>query len=206
MADDDDDPSSGEPEPEAAPRHVVRLRPPTWFIVVLALGWMLAVRLEMTTNYVARGRLEAWSLIVAGIIGTLAGLRFVTKRPDDDAPQAPWRIRRWRFVVVFVLTVPVSIPAANGFLAVVNRVGVTTETVRVSCTTTKLESRARMSGGRSAMIRYWCTMPDGQSIGGRAPEELPAEPGKPLIIPSVRGRLGVWIRVGPPEPVEGGKP
>ena len=76
------------------------------------------------------------------------------------------------------------------------------DVVRVRCRATRLEMRIRPNGGgRRPIVHYTCMMPDGRSLSGRAPEVLlPAEVGQTLVIPSARGRLGVWLRVGPPEP------
>jgi hypothetical protein len=49
-------------------------------------------------------------------------------------------------------------------------------------------------------------MPDGQTLSGHAREDLPAEVGKPIIIPAARGRLGVWLRTGAPEPLAAASP
>ncbi len=197
-------PSAEAPEPREPPQGtVIRIAFPRWAVVLVAIGWLLALRLEMTRDYVGRGRLELMGLAAASVFALVNALRFVViPRAEDEAPPTRTAIRG-RFVVVFMMSWVVSLPPLYGLLGLVNSVGVMDDVVRVPCRATRLEARLRPNGGggRRPVVHYTCMMPDGRSLAGRAPEVLlPAEVGKPLVIPSARGRLGVWLRVGAPEP------
>ena len=141
-------------------------------------------------------------LAAATLFALINALRFVVlPRTEDEAPPTRTAIKG-RFIVVFMMSWVVSLPPLYGLLGLVNSVGVMGDAVRVRCRATRLEARLRPNGGgRRPVVHYTCIMPDGRSLAGRAPEVLlPAEVGKPLVIPSARGRLGVWLRVGAPEP------
>ena len=56
-----------EPPPQ---RTVVRVPFPRWALVLVAIGWMLALRLEMTRDYVGRGKLELMGLAAATVFAT----------------------------------------------------------------------------------------------------------------------------------------
>jgi hypothetical protein len=194
---------SGDDEIEPPPqRTVVRVAFPRWAIVLVAIGWMLAIRLEMTRDYVGRGKLELMGLAAATMFALVNALRFVViPRAEDETPPTRNALSG-RFIVVFMMSWVFSLPPLYGLLGLVNSVGVMDDVVRVRCRATRLEMRVRPSGGgRRPIVHYTCLMPDGRSLAGRAPEVLlPAEVGKTLVIPSARGRLGVWLRVGAPEP------
>jgi hypothetical protein len=218
MAKDDEKPSSVEPEEPRPPGSsaepeeprqrdgVVHLAVPKWLVGAVLVGWMLALRIEMTTEYVARGRLELCAIVLTLFFGVVGSLRFVLRpRPEDTSPPAR-RTLVVRFVAILFLSTAPTAPPFYGYLALLNRVGRMDDVVQVACTTTRLESRVRLRGGRGPTVHYACVMPDGQALYGHAREDLPAEVGKPLIVPAARGRLGVWLRVGAPEPLAAASP
>ena len=202
-----DDDEVGQPSSDPPPRRegpaIISLRVPRWATVTWLLGLLLSIRLVTATDYVAMGRLELMSVVGAALLGVVIALRYVTKRLPDEPPLAPRPNVGVRFALVFALVLLGATPPAYGFSSLANRIGMTSEAdaITVRCTTTRLESRVSLRGGRRPTVHYACVMPDGQRLNGHAPEELPAEPGKGLVIPSVRGRLGVWLRVGPPVPI-----
>ena len=199
---DDEEPSSGEDPPKPSPAAVVSLSVPRWLLATLLIGWMLAIRLEMTTEYVARGRLEGTAILAGVLFGLVAALRFVTAPRTDEQAEPPSRnLVLLRFGFVFLLAVIPGIMPAQGILALVNRVGKMDDIVQVECRVSRLESRASLGGARRAIVHYTCVMPDGQRLKGHAPERMPAEPGTPLVVAASRGRLGVWLRHGPPETI-----
>jgi hypothetical protein len=151
---------------------------------------------------VGRGKLELMGLAAATGFALANALRFVVfPRAEDETPPTRSALSG-RFIVVFMMSWVLSLPPLYGVLGLVNSAGATDDVVRVRCRATRLEARIRPNGGgRRPIVHYTCMMPDGRLLAGRAPESLlPAELGKPLVIPSARGRLGVWLRVGAPEP------
>ena len=172
------------PEPNEPPGGtVIRVAFPRWAVVLVAIGWMLALRLEMTRDYVGRGRLELMGLAAASGFALVNALRFVViARAEDEAPPTRSAIRG-RFIVVFLMSWVVSLPPLYGLLGLLNGVGVMDEVVRVRCRATRLEARLRPNGGgRRNIVHYTCMLPDGRTLAGRAPEVLlPAEVDKPLV-------------------------
>jgi hypothetical protein len=221
--DEDDEASGGSPEappssppatrtssPPAARRgpRIIKLRVPLWFLCTLLFGWLLTIRLEMTTDYVGRGRLEIMAMLLSAVVASTFGVRFARKRSEDDAKPTT-RLAVFRFMFVLLVTQPLLDGPAFAAVALVNRLGKTEDqdVVRVRCTATRLEVRTRFRlQGSADVVDYLCTMPDGQRLHGHAAEELPIEPGKPIIIAATRGRLGTWMRMDPPEPVSDDPP
>jgi len=213
VADDDDRRSSAPSssgEPGGAPdtekqANVIRLAIPKWLIVFNFGGTMLAVRLMMTTSYVQAWRLEKYAVALALVFGFAIAARVVFSKKHAEAPaegEAPAPLRRklrQLVIIAGLVAFPVVLPM-EGCLALANRVGMLDDVKTLQCKAERVESRAKLQGRRNVVF-FACTAPDGATLRGRADEVFSIEPGNPLTMQAARGRLGVWIRLGPPEPV-----
>ena len=204
MADDDDrtsnaPSSSGAPDPDAPEKaNLIRLAIPPWMVVFNVGGTMLAVRMMMTTSYVQAWRLEKMAVVASLVFGLAIAAKVVlfTKRAEEPAP--PGRKMRQLAIIAGLVAFPVLLPM-QGCLALANRVGMLDDVKTLHCTAERVESRAKLQGRRNVVF-FSCTAPDGV-LRGRADEVFSIEPGKELTMQAARGRLGAWIRVGPPEPL-----
>lgn len=202
---DDDDRASVEPEPEDGDEHatVVRIQIPKWLIVFNVGGTLLAVRMMMTTSYVQAWRLEKVAVLLALVFGFASAIRlaFVARRiAASEADAAPKPVSARQIVLLAGLVALPSVLPLQGFLALANRVGMLEDAKVLACKADRVESRARVAAGRHNVVHYTCAEPGGGTLRGRADELFSIEPGAPITVLAARGRLGVWIRLSPPEP------
>lgn len=206
MADDDDrrsnaPSSSGAPDTEKQ-ANVIRLAIPKWLVVFNFGGTMLAVRLMMTTSYVQAWRLEKMAVALALVFGFALAAKVVFSAKPAEGEEAPAPLRRklrQLVIIAGLIAFPVVLPM-EGCLALANRVGMLDDVKTLQCKAERVESRAKLQGRRNVVF-FSCNAPGGATLRGRADEVFSVEPGSALTMQAARGRLGVWIRLGPPEPI-----
>lgn len=192
-------PDEGAKDERAKTESIIRLAVPPWMVVFNVGGTMLCVRMMMTTSYVERWHLETYAALAAALFGIVTAIKIVLLTKRDDRMPSRGRVVKQLAIIAGIAGFPTLLPA-QGCLALVNRVGRLDDVTVLRCKAERIEARVRLQGRRNVVF-YACAAPDGTMLRGRADEAFSVDPGGAITIPAARGRLGAWIRLGPPEPV-----